>query len=109
MPKHTLTEVFGANATQTAESITIQKADLTTLTANANNDGSTILSAILIKAQAIMSQTAYDADSDKSIYLADGFSSFTTRGANNDPYRVDQIVVNLAKPDTGSTLDADDY
>ena len=39
MPEPTLTQVFGANATQSAANITIAKSDLATvgLTASANN------------------------------------------------------------------------
>jgi hypothetical protein len=109
MPKSTLTEVFGAGATQTATSVTFQKADFLNLDASASNDGSTLFSALLIKNKTTLTQAAFDADVDKSIYMDDGFSSFTTRGETNIAYRVDQITVNLAKVDSGATLDPDDY
>ncbi|MBD2385069.1 hypothetical protein H6G32_06540 [Cylindrospermum sp. FACHB-282] len=109
MTKSTLAEIFGANATQTSTSITIQKADLTTLTASATNSGSAILSAILINNQAVLTKPNFDADIDKSIYIEPGYSSFISRGTTSTSYRVDQIVVNLAKVDSGADLDADDY
>ncbi|MBD2570441.1 hypothetical protein H6G59_21590 [Anabaena lutea FACHB-196] len=109
MPKSTLTEVFGENATQTATSVTIQKADFATLTASASNSGSSLLSALLIKNKATLTQAAFDADVDKSIYLSEGFTSFIPRGTDNTQYRVDQIVVNLAKIDEDVTLDPDNY
>ncbi len=107
MPKHTLQELFGANAAQTATTITIAKADLPTLTASANNTGSQILTAIAIKAKDVATQAVYDADTDKSIYVGSGFDSLSTRG--NTASRTTQIVINMTKPDTAATLDADDY
>jgi hypothetical protein len=50
-----------------------------------------------------LTQTAYDLDTDNSIYLSDGFASFTNRGITQ--YRIDQIIVNLSKVDTSSLLD----
>lgn len=45
----TFQQIFGANATQTAATITIQKADLTILTATANNGGEQLLIALLLQ------------------------------------------------------------
>ena len=109
MAEPTLTEVFGAAATQDATTLTITKADLTGLTASANNTAESLLVGILLKAQSFLTQTAFDADTDKSIYIENGFSSFATRGVNNDAYRVDQLTVNLAKLDTSGTIDPDNY
>ncbi len=67
------------------------------------------LVALLLKAKAYLTQANFDANIDQSILVADGFSSFTTRGVNNDSYRTDQITVSLAKLDANSTLDPDDY
>ena len=109
MAELTLVEVFGAGATQDSSSITIQKAALPRLTASASNSAESLLTGILLMAQTNLSQTNFDANVDQSIYVAPGYAGFTNRGINNDPYRVDQLVINLAKLDTGSTLDPDDY
>jgi hypothetical protein len=109
MAEPTLAEVFGANATQTSTTITITKADLPGLTASANNTAESLLTALLLKAQSNLSQTNFDANLDQSIYISDGFPTFAFRGTNNDQYRVDQLTVNFAKPDTGSTIDPNDY
>lgn len=109
MAEPTLVQVFGASATQNSTTITITKADLTGLTASGTNSAESLLAAIIFKAQAYLTQTNFDANSDQSIYAASGFSSFTTRGTNNDSYRVDQVTFNFAKADTGATLDPDDY
>ncbi|WP_375514430.1 hypothetical protein [uncultured Nostoc sp.] len=109
MAEPTLTDIFGTGATQDATSITIQKSSLPRLTASANNTSESLLTAILLKAQVSLSQTSFDANINQSIYVSAGFSSFTTRGVNNDFYRVDQLIFNLAKVDTGSIIDPDDY
>jgi hypothetical protein len=107
MPKHTLQELFGASATQTATTITITKADFATLAASVNNTGSQLFSALLLRAKDIATQAAYDADTTKTIYASAGFSSFTTRGTISS--RNDQITFNLTKPDSSAVLDPDDY
>ena len=109
MAEPTLAQVFGASATQDSSTFTITKASLSGLTASSSNSAESLLVAILLKAQSYLTQANFDANTDQSIYAATGFSSFTTRGTNNDPYRVDQITFNLAKADTASTLDPDDY
>lgn len=111
MPKHTLTEIFGANATQSATEIIIQKSDLPTLTATADNSGSSVLLAIILLAAIIATQENYDNDNDleKTMYIEDGFSSIVNRGENAVPYRNDQKVINFSKIDTEYTLDADFY
>lgn len=109
MAEPTLQQVFGTNAVQDATTITITKADLTGLTAGANNSAESLLAAINLKAKAYLTQTNFDANIDQSIVIENGFSSFTIRGTNNDSYRLDQITISLAKLDTASTLDPDDY
>lgn len=109
MSEPTLQAVFGANATQDATTITIYKADLTGLTASANNRAEALFTAISLKAKSGLTKTGFDADTDQSIYIDSGYPTFTFRGSNNDSYRVDQLTINLAKPDTASVIDPDDY
>lgn len=111
MAEPTLTAVFGAGATQDANSITIQKSALTAvgLTASASNKAESLLIAILLVSKNSLTQTNFDADTDQSIVVADGFSSLTTRGTNNTPYRTDQLTVSFSKVDTNATIDPDDY
>ncbi|MEH2331566.1 hypothetical protein [Nostoc sp.] len=105
----TLQQVLGANAIQNATTITITKADLPTLTPSANNTAESLVTAILLKSKAVLLKSTFDTNMDQSIYIESGYPTFTTKGTNNDAYRVDQLVVNLAKPDTGAIIDADDY
>lgn len=109
MAEPLLTSVFGAGATQTATTITILKSDLPGLTAAANNKAEALFVGLMLRAQIGLSKTGFDADLDQSIYVDQGFPNFTFRGTNNASYRVDQLTVNLAKPDTNSTIDPDDY
>jgi hypothetical protein len=109
MAEPTLQQVFGAGANQTSTVLTIAKADLTGLTASANNTAESLLVAIILKAQAYLTQANFDADIDQSIVITDSFSSFTTRGANNTAYRTDSKTINLSKVDASATIDPDDY
>lgn len=111
MAEPTLAQVFGANATQSSTTITISKTDLASvgLTASSSNTAESLLTAILLQAQSYLTQTNYDANTDQSVLIAAGYSSFTTRGTANTAYRNDQLTVTLSKIDSSSTIDPDNY
>jgi hypothetical protein len=109
MAEPTLSQVFGSGATQNSTTITITKADLAGLTASASNTAESLVIALALKWKSYLNQTNFDANIDQSLVVSDGFSSLTTRGTENTPYRTDQIILNLSKIDTGSTIDPDDY
>ncbi|MEH2065137.1 MAG: hypothetical protein V7K50_23235 [Nostoc sp.] len=109
MAELTLQQIFGANATQDATTLTIHKADLLRLTASSTNTGESLLTGILITAQPALSKTNFDSNIDQSIYVESSFSSFAFRGTNNDSYRIDPLTVSLAKLDTSSIIDPDNY
>jgi hypothetical protein len=109
MAEPTLVQVFGVNASQTSTTITITKADLTGLTASSSNTAESLVIALALKWKAYLTQTNFDANIDQSLVVGDGFSSLTTRGTGNTPYRTDQITISLSKIDTASTVDPDDY
>ncbi|WP_445626457.1 hypothetical protein [Nostoc sp. DSM 114167] len=67
------------------------------------------LVAIVKNAESYLTQSNFDSNIDQSLIVTDGFSSFTTRGTDNTPYRQDQKTISLAKPDTGSTINPGDY
>lgn len=113
MAEPTILEVFGANATQTATTITIIKADLSavSLTASASNTAESLLAAIVLKAQAALTQAAFEANPDQSVVVEPGFDSIVQRdnGAGTFVnYRQNQLTVSLYKPDAGG-IDPDDY
>ena len=56
-----------------------------------------------------LTQANFDENLDQSVYVEAGLSSFVNRGAENASYRTDQLTVNLAKLDTDSTINPDNY
>ncbi|WP_445632354.1 hypothetical protein [Nostoc sp. DSM 114161] len=108
MAEPTLQQVFGANAIQTSTTLTITKADLLTLTASANNTAESLFTAILLTAKNYLSSANFDANTDQSVSISDGYlPSFAIRGENK--YRQDDITVSLYKAAGSITIDADDY
>ncbi|MFB2770362.1 hypothetical protein ACE1AT_13885 [Pelatocladus sp. BLCC-F211] len=109
MAEPTLQQVFGANATQDANTITISKADLTSvgLTSSATNRAEQLFVAILLKAADYLNSTNQGTDNDIQVTIEDGFLSIVSR--NNSNYRQNSYTVNLQKLDTSSTIDPDDY
>ncbi|OUL33126.1 hypothetical protein BV372_17420 [Nostoc sp. T09] len=118
MAEPTLEQIFGTGTTRLASGATTPSAGLfipdSALTSaglatptTATPEGHFV--AIAKNAQTNLTQTNFDSNTDQSVYISSGFSSFVTRGTNNDPYRVDQVTVNLAKADTSATIDPDDY
>ncbi|MEH1971107.1 hypothetical protein [Nostoc sp.] len=111
MAERTLTEVFGANASQTATDLVIKKSDLTSagLTASANNTAESLLIAVVLKSKETLTDTARDTNIDQSVAITDGFSpSITTR--NNDIYLRNTISVEVDKLLAGAdVIDPDDY
>lgn len=107
MAKPSLTDVFGAGATQDATTVTIQKSSLVTLTASGTNTAESILMSILITAKPVLTVAARDADPDIKVAIEDGFEQTAFRGAN----RYNQIGINVTaqKLTPASAIDADDY
>ncbi|MEH1948169.1 MAG: hypothetical protein V7K77_14630 [Nostoc sp.] len=118
MAKPTLVQVFGTGTVRLASAAAapsaglfipdsaLQAAGLATPT-TATAEGHLV--AIAINAKSYLTQTSFDANPDQSLVIGDGFSSFTTRGTDNTVYRQDQLTLSLAKIDTGSTVDPDNY
>jgi hypothetical protein len=110
MAEPTLTQVFGSNATQTATELVISKADLTDLTASANNSAESLFVAILLKAKSYLTATNYEANIDQSITVeTPGFNAQSLVTRNNVQYRQYSETVNLYKVDSSSAIDPDDF
>lgn len=110
MAEPTLTQVFGAGATQTATTLTIAKADLTGLTASANNSAESLFVALLLKAKEYLTAANYDSNIDQSVTIVTpDFNAQSLITRNNQQYRQFTQTVNLYKVDTSSTIDPDDY
>ncbi|BAY08616.1 hypothetical protein [Calothrix sp. NIES-2098] len=118
MAEPTIAQIFGTGATRLASGASAPSAGLfipdtaliaAGLTTPTTASGEGHFVAVLINGQTYLTQTAFDSNIDQSIYVSTGFSSFTTRGTDNDPYTVRQLTINLAKLDDGSTLNPGDY
>ena len=109
MAEPTLQQVFGANASQNATTLTISKADLSSigLTSNATNTSESLWVAILLQAASYLTETNQQNNADQSISIVESFDSLVTR--NNQTYRQKTYSVNLQRIDTGSTINPNDY
>jgi hypothetical protein len=116
MAEKTIAQIFGTGATRLASGAAAPSAglfipDSALVAAGLNTPGSATaeghLVAMIINAGAALTQSGFDADTDQSVYVTDGFSSLTSRDTTQ--YRVDQKVFNLARLDSQSVIDPDAY
>lgn len=108
MPEPTLTQVFGANATQTATTLTLSKADFPGLNPTATNTAESLVVAILLKNKAYLNATNQEANPDIQVTIEESdFQSFILR--NNRSYRQRTLSVNLEQLDTVGAIDPDSY
>jgi hypothetical protein len=110
MPEPTLQEVFGANATQTATVITINKGDLANigLTASATNRGESLLMAILMNASNSLTEVARSTDPvNRNVTVQYGGQDLVEQSGAN--YRRDVYSVLAYKSTPLQTVDPDDY
>lgn len=110
MAEPTLQEVFGAGATQSANGLTILKADLvsTGLTPVGSNKAEGLLVAILMKAALALTEAARlpDLPNRNVSCTYTGQDRVTQAGS---PYQRDAFVVLAYKSSALVTLDPDDY
>lgn len=111
MAEPTLTEVFGANATQDANTLIISKADLAAvgLTPSATNRAEALLVALIKKWQLALNPTRQNENADIQITIEKGDFSSSIVFRNNASYRQDTYTINLQKVDTSAIVDPDDY
>lgn len=112
MAEPTLTDIFGAGATQDATTLTIVKANLPGLTASANNTGEALLTGILKCAAVNANETNRDSNIDQSVVIdLTQTPSFVTRtnGSTTNTYIRNTITVELDKSYGNVDIDPDDY
>ena len=110
MAEPTLTQIFGAGATQTATTLTISKADLTGLTASANNSAESLFVGMLLNAMNSLTQANFDSNPDQSLVVAiPAFNAQTLVTRNDQRFRQHTINALLHKLDTSGMIDPDDY
>lgn len=107
MAEPTLAQIFGANATQDATSLTIHKADLTGLTPSSTNTAESLLAGIVVSGQPSLSAANQALNTDQSITITDSNDNITTR--SGVAYRRKTKIITFDKVDTGSAFDPDDY
>lgn len=111
MAEPTLQQLFGANAAQTATTLTISKADLSSvgLTASATNTAESLFVALVLNWKQQLTEASQTNNPDQSITITDGFPPQSLVTRNNQQYRQNSYAVNLQKPDTSALIDPDDY
>ncbi|AFY54384.1 hypothetical protein Riv7116_1843 [Rivularia sp. PCC 7116] len=109
MAEPVLTEIFGANAIQDANSLTIDKNDLVAigLTPSATNTAESLLAAIIAIAQQTLTAVRQDTHPEQSVVIEDSLESLVTRG--DQVYRQLTKTISFEKPDSQSAFDPDDY
>jgi hypothetical protein len=111
MSEPTLQDIFGASATQTASSITIQKADLTGLNPSPTNGAEQIFAALISRSQAALTATNQAANPEQNITVVAGFDSITYRTVAGISKQFYQRVynVNLQSPNNPTPIDPNAY
>lgn len=107
MAELTLAQLFGANATQDATTLTIHKADLTGLTPSATNTAESLLAGVVAFAQPSLSAANQALNADQSITITDSNDNIQTRAGI--AYRRKTKIIAFDKVDTGTAFDPDDY
>jgi hypothetical protein len=104
----TLTDVFGAGASQTLTDITISKSALTSfgLVADADNKAEQIMAALIKHQMTVLTSTAQASNADQSIVVEQGFDNLVTRGTTQ--YYATTVNVTFSKefPQTGIDVSA---
>lgn len=109
MAELTLAQIFGANATQDATTLTIHKADLvgTGLTPSSTNTAESLLAGVVVFGQTTLTSANQLLNTDQSITITDSNDNITTR--SSVAYRRKTKIIAFDKVDTGTAFDPDDY
>lgn len=109
MAEPTLAEVFGANATQTATTVTIDKGDLsvTGLTASASNTAESLMAAIIKRMLSNLTVENQLLNPDQSISLQIANPTIY-QSPHGDRYR-QTVLISFDNPHTDPGILPDDY
>ena len=107
MAEPTLVQVFGTGATQTPTSITILKADLTGLTATANNTAESLYVGIQQRAATYLTSANRLLNPDQSVAIEAGFDSIAYRGST--AYYQAEFNTTLQKVNSAAIINLNDY
>lgn len=107
MAEPLLSDIFGANATQTATQLIIDKADLD-LIPTANNTPESLLVGVVKKALPNLSEQARSADpTNRQISFIDAGDQIYSDGANN--YQIRSIALQLFRDYAIADINPEDY
>ncbi len=106
MAEPTLTDVFGAGATQDATTLTIAKADLN-ITPSATNTAESLFTALFLNAQQALNSTAQGTDSDIQVTMDKESASPITR--SNANYIRHVYTTRFDVPDQTETLNPNNF
>lgn len=108
MAEPTLTEVFGAGATQSATTITILKADLqsTGLTPSASNKAEALFNAIVRRAASYLTPENLDLNPDQNVVIS--LPTVAVDNRFNNDYTVQNFTLGFQKLIADSTVSPDD-
>ncbi|MBE9235831.1 hypothetical protein IQ227_07220 [Anabaena aphanizomenioides LEGE 00250] len=111
MAEPTITQIFGAGATQSNTQLAILKADLSGLTATSNNTAESMIVALLLLWEATLTTTAQESNPDQSIRVEKGSESLNTvfNNGTSTQYKEIPFTITLRKPYIATTIDPDDY
>lgn len=109
MAEPTLAQIFGANATQDATTVTLHKADYsaTGFAPTSSNTAESILGGILAFSQPTLSAANQASNPDQSIVVTDSNDNIVTR--SSVPYRRKTKIISFDKVDNGSAFNPSDY
>lgn len=109
MAEPTLVQIFGDNATQDSDYLTISKADLAAigLTASSSNTAESLFVALMLKAATYLTETNQTTNNDIQVTISEGFGSLVTR--NNQSYRQYQYTIEMQKLDTTTAVNPADF
>jgi hypothetical protein len=107
MSEPLLTDIFGAGATQTADTLHIPKSGLSMLTALADNTAESLLAAILLTASARLSPLAATKNPAQNIIISNAPDTLVSIGGVNS-YRTNRLI-GFRHPNDAAGIMPDDY
>lgn len=109
MPKPTLTDLFGAGATQTNTHVSIAKADFLNLLASATNEAEDIATALIQLLARNATQNQWQSDSERTFFAdSDNAPQIAIQGTSTGPSRlVYQAVISISRSLPGAATFAD--